>query len=262
MADNYGAKLADKEAAIAAIYEDEAVARSYLEKRLKFSWQRVLHEKQVDMLNRAIANCRPSGILELAPGPARLAVELRDIRRGVMVENSQEMIAIARDRLGRRGLDRIWTIIDGSAFELDKLLAGQSFDFAYSFRFLRHFRTMEREELYLLIRDRLTQRGMLMFDVVSSVTRDAIEGKNESRAADAIAIYDVSYTAPEFRAEMERNGFEVVSMAPVIRRFGLQSWLGHKLDDVAPRVTRRLVRWLEQIPSTAPLEWIALCRKQ
>ncbi|MGH9959103.1 MAG: hypothetical protein ACREBC_18560 [Pyrinomonadaceae bacterium] len=50
-------------------------------------------------------------------------------------------------------------------------------------------------------------------------------------------------------------------MEPVIARFGLQSWLSYKLDDVSPRFASGAVRLLEKIPMQQPLEWITLCQK-
>jgi hypothetical protein len=228
---------------------------------LKFSWQQLQHELQVTAINRAIDAHRPARVLELAPGPARLSVRLHGIRSGVMVENSEEMIEIARCRLALYGLEAAWTVIRGDAFELDRLLPTEIFDFAYTFRFIRHFREPDRMRLYELLRDRLSARGLLMFDVVNATTRNAIEARIKTRSLDEIAIYDVSYTAEEFADEIRKNGFRVVSMEPVIARFALQSWLSYKLDDVIPRFASGAVRLLEKIPAQQPLEWVALCQK-
>lgn len=261
MTDAQKVRLADEIHSVGAIYKDKAIADSYLDKRLQFSWQRLLHENQVAAINRAIDTNRPATVLELAPGPARLSVLLEGVKRGVMVENSEEMIKIARRRLAERGLEAAWQVIGGNAFELDRILPTDTFNFAYTFRFIRHFREPERMRLYELLRGRLSAGGLLMFDVVNAPTRNAIEARIKTRSLDEIAIYDVSYTADEFADEMKNNGFRVVSMEPVIARFVLQSWLSYKLDDVAPRFASGAVRLLEKIPAQQPLEWVALCQK-
>ena len=152
-------------------------------------------------------------------------------------------------------------MICGNAFELTKHVPADSFDFAYTFRFLRHFRTPEREQLYDMLRQSLKPQGLLVFDVVGETVLKQVEAKNPTRSASEIAIYDVAYTADSFRQEMRKNGFEVVRMDPILRHFGLQSLLSYKLDDVVGPVIPPLMRLLELVPSGAPLEWVAVCRK-
>jgi len=171
------------------------------------------------------------------------------------------MIAIARARLQRAGRSQAWEVIQGNAFELTKAVPAGGFDFAYTFRFLRHFRTQEREQLYAQLRDSLRPQGLLVFDVVGEVVHKQLEAKNPVRAEGEIAIYDVTYTPGSFREEMRRNGFEVVRLVPILSHFGLQSLLSYKLDDVIRPVIPPLLRALELLPSATPLEWVALCRK-
>jgi hypothetical protein len=111
------------------------------------------------------------------------------------------------------------------------------------------------------LRDSLKPRGLLVFDVVGEVVHRKLEEKNPTRAAGEIAIYDVTYTPASFREEMKKNGFEVVSLEPVLGYFGLQSLLSYKLDDVIRPVIPPLLRALEMLPSATPLEWVAVCRK-
>ncbi len=254
-------KLADEIHSVGAIYKETAIADSYLEKRLRFSWQRLLHEKQAATLNRVIDVHRPTSVLELAPGPARLSTFLKGITYGVMIENSQEMIAIARRRLAEHGLEAVWKIINGNAFEIDRILSTETFDFAYTFRFIRHFRETERKRLYELLWDRLSVGGLLMFDVVNGPTRNAIEAGMKTTLPNEIAIYDARYTAEEFVNEMKDSGFQVVSMQPIVTHFALQSWFSYKLDDIVPGFASIVIRLLERVPSQQPLEWVALCEK-
>jgi SAM-dependent methyltransferase len=254
--------LADEQRSVAAIYESGAIAGAYLDKRMQFSWQRMLHRDQVSVLSRTIARLAPATLLEVAPGPARLAVELNHVAHGTMVENSEEMIAIARERLAGAGLASRWDVLQGDAFNLGGYVKPGSFDFAYTFRFLRHFRTPEREQLYDNLRQSLKPGGHLVFDVVGDVVYQQVEARNPQRAAGEIAIYDVTYTAQSFTEEMERNGFEVVKLHPILKHFGLQSLLSYKLDDVVGPLIPPALRALELLPSSSPLEWVAVCRKR
>jgi SAM-dependent methyltransferase len=254
--------LADRQRSVAAIYESGDIAGSYLDKRMQFSWQRMLHRRQVAILDRALARHAPANLLEVAPGPARLAVELQHRGRGTMVENSEEMIAIARERLARTGLASQWNVQQGDAFNLAAYVTPESFDFAYTFRFLRHFRTPEREQLYANLRQTLKTGGLLVFDVVGDAVFQQVEARNPQRAAGEIAIYDVTYTAESFTGEMKRNGFDVVALHPILRHFTLQSLLSYKLDDVVGPVIPAMLSLIELIPSGAPLEWVAVCRKR
>jgi ubiquinone/menaquinone biosynthesis C-methylase UbiE len=252
---------ADSPGTVAAIYADSSIAASYLQKRMKFSWQRLLHRRQVAVLNEVIARYRPRSVLEVAPGPARLAVELRGIERGVMVENSLEMIAISHKRLAEADLAGIWTVQQGDAFHLAAALPEIGFDLAYTFRFLRHFKEPERAQLYAQIARQLAPGGKLVFDVVNARIREPIERKQQARADGEISIYDVWYTREAFTDEMRSHGFETLQMIPVIRHFAMQAWLSHKGEDIAPGAISGVVNLLESLPSREPLEWIAICKK-
>jgi ubiquinone/menaquinone biosynthesis C-methylase UbiE len=253
--------LADEQRSVAAIYESGAVASSYLDKRMRFSWQRLLHHRQVCILGGALQTFAPNRVLEVAPGPARLSVELKGVNRGTMVENSEEMLAIARHRLLQAGLAQRWEVVHGNAFELTRHVPANAFDLAYTFRFLRHFRDGERAQLYQMLRESLKPAGILIFDAVGAVEHRRVEARNPTRAPGEIAIYDVTYTADTLSQEMRKNGFEVISLQPVLRHFGLQSLLSYKFDDVIGSLVPPILRLIERLPSRAPLEWVAVCRK-
>lgn len=253
--------FADEKDSVAAVYEDGSIAKSYLDKRMRFSWQRLLHDRQVEVMNDLLAEYRPGRVLEVAPGPARLATELKGVRRGTMLENSKEMVAIAQSRLAASGMSEIWTVLTGDAFALDQAVEASAFDLAYTFRFLRHFRDAERFRLYAMLRSALAPGGLLAFDVVGAEMFERVERRNKEKPADEISIYDVCYTEDSFRKEMHEHGFDVVKVVPVVRHFDLQSLLSYKLEDVAPRMTEGLVGLLEMLPSSTPLEWVAICKK-
>lgn len=253
--------IADEKHGVASIYEQGSIARSYLDKRLQFSWQRLLHRKQVAVMNSVLARHRPEKVLEVAPGPARLSAELLGIKQGVMVENSAEMVAIARQRLQERSLSALWDVRKGDAFALSQSLPPASVNLAYTFRFLRHFRDAERTQLYAQLSSCLEPGGLLVFDVVGAAVLQRTQERNPVRADGEIAIYDVAYSKKEFEREMQANGFTVIEMVPVLRHFHLQSLISYKGDDVAPRLVDAMVRLLEAVPSREPLEWVAVCRK-
>ena len=251
--------LADDETGVSSLYKDQTVADSYIKKRFTYSWQLLLHQAQVLEINTVIRRIQPQSILEIAPGPARLTVDLEGVKQGVMLEYSKEMLKVARKRLTEKGLDRAWELVHGNAFELSKLPG--CFDFVYTFRFIRHFRWHDRSRLYGGISERLKKGGLLMFDVVNSCTRDKLDEKTTPPREDALPVYDVTYTERGFRAEMDRYGFTVISMVPVLKHFKLQSRFSSKLDDVFPNLSAYLVHIFEKVPAIHPLEWIALCKK-
>jgi SAM-dependent methyltransferase len=253
--------IADERNSIAAAYEDETVVLGYLENRQRYAWQRLLHARQCALLNGWLRRSGARRVLEVAPGPARLSVALDGVSSGIMVENSQEMVAVARKRLRDAGLSDNWRVLHGDAFGLGALLAGQQFEFAYTFRFLRHFRDAERGRLYGELRDRLAPGGVLAFDVVNAVELRRIESRAVVKSASEIDIYDVAYTPESFRAEMAGAGFEVVELVPVVGRFALQGALSYRLERWAPTIADALVHGIERIPARQPLEWVALCRK-
>lgn len=252
--------VADAPRSVAEVYEDVDVAREYLDRRLLFSWQKLLHRRQVTLLSDAVRGAGAHGILEVAPGPARLAAEVEGVCSGVMVENSAAMIEIARARLAQSGRAHLWDVVQGDAFALADSLGDRQFSLAYTLRLIRHFRLPERERIYASIRDRLVAGGLFALDVVNAHVLGATE-RTEQTAEGELAVYDAAFSEQSFRDEMRANGFSVVRLHPVIRHFGLQSFVSYKLDDVAPSLTRRAVGILERVPSREPLEWLAVCAR-
>lgn len=253
---------ADSELSVASLYQDDRVAENYVRQRFSHSWQRLFHSKQVAAVQQMIERDRTARILELAPGPARVAVDLHGVNHGYMVEFSREMIQLATSNLKQRRKDDCWTVIYGNAFQLEEIPElPDTFDLVYTFRFIRHFHEQERARLYSGIRDKLRPGGILLFDVVNKPLYCKLNAGARGTSANALPVYDVSYTENEFRGELKSNGFEVIRMIPVLRHFRLQSWISSKLDDVIAPTSSRIVRLLESIPSRNPLEWIAVCRK-
>ncbi len=252
-------RSACEEQHVASLYQDSAVAENYIQQRFAFSWGQLLHQKQVAEVNRIIRTYQPASILEVAPGPARLATELHGVRRGVMLEYSEEMITLAKRRLEMAGQASRWDIRHGNAFELEHLQ--DQFDLLYTFRFIRHFHAADRERLYRGMRACLNPGGVLMFDVVNRVMREKLEAQNTQKSPDELDVYDVTYSQGEFGREMAAHGFAVLSLRPVIQQFFLQRWVSCTFDHRIRSLSLAMVQVCEVLPSQHPLEWIAVCRK-
>lgn len=250
--------IADEEKSVASLYQDLEVAEGYINQRFSFSWSRTLHNRQVAEVNRIISKYQPASILELAPGPARIATELSEVRSGVMIENSSEMLALARRRLTAAGLDAVWDVRQGNAFHLEQIQ--HQFDLMYTFRFIRHFKLDDRARLYQGFRGCLNTGGLLVFDVVNERVRKKIDVKEGNEKDDSLNVYDVCYSDKSFKEEMEKFGFEVLCLTPVVNHFFMQSWLSYKFDNHIKSLSYAIVNLLEKIPSKESLEWIAVCR--
>lgn len=250
---------AQHEESVKQLYQSQKVAENYIQNRFAWAWSRLLHETQVRILNELILSRKPQKVLEVAPGPARIAPDLRGVVSGVMVEASQPMIEVARSRLLQHGLEKIWDVRHGNAFSLGQV--GQTFDFAFTFRFIRHFEENDRKRLYKELAARLNPSGLLVFDVVNKPVRMKLDAQAPPTVGENLPVYDVSYTAAEFREEMRANGFEVVSLHEVVRHFSAQAWLSYTFGPRLPGFAWRAVRVCESIPTPNPLEWVAVCRK-
>lgn len=258
------APVADSENEVAGLYQDTTVAEAYVGQRFQWSWNRMLHDFQVSIVDRWLASYGTDVVLELAPGPARIAVDLKNVTRGVMVDRSPQMLEVASRRLGESGKLADWTIREGNAFELVDSTR-ERFKLAYTFRFIRHFKLPDRLRIYQSIRSILLDDGILIFDVVGKKMRDRIDSQltpaEVERIKGRLSVYDVSYLPSEFCDEMTDHGFEVVEMKPIVAHYFWQSKLSHRFDKKLPGFAKRLVRAAEKIPSKQPLEWVAVCRK-
>lgn len=249
---------AQKEETVKSLYRDDKVAESYIKNRFAWAWSRLLHETQVRVLNDVIRQFGFQTALELAPGPARIAPDVQGLQSGVMVEASKPMIDVARRRLTEKGLDQVWEIHHGNAFELAPL--GRTFDFAFTLRFIRHFEEGDRSRLYREIAGRLNSSGVLVFDVVNRPVRERLDAKAKP-SPDSLRVFDAMYTAEDFRREMAANGFEVLKLREVVRHMGVQSWLSYRLGPKLTRLTWSLVCAIDKVPTRNPLEWVAVCSK-
>jgi ubiquinone/menaquinone biosynthesis C-methylase UbiE len=250
---------AQDEQSVRALYEDLQVAETYIRQRFGHPWGRLLHKKQVAEINKVIQKTRPETVLEIAPGPARLATELTGVSHGVMLDNSAAMLSLAKRRLQDAGRGHLWQVKQGNAFELQQL--DQQFNFVFTFRFIRHFRLDERARLYGAIEACLRPEGLLMFDVVNKAIRDQVDARNPRKPDDELDVYDETYGPDSFRREIEQYGFKILYLTPVLNHFLIQSWISQRLGQRLTSVSSAFIHSIECVRSHQPLEWIALCQK-
>jgi ubiquinone/menaquinone biosynthesis C-methylase UbiE len=146
--------------------------------------------------------------------------------------------------------------VQGNAFELP--FEASEFDFAYSFRFVRHFHREDRDRLYAQLFRVMRPNGILVLDAVNAQVSAALR----KASPESYPIYDKLYAdEAELRTELVDAGFEVLSLIPVQRSFSLQS----KVQNLVGPRSRRMCRWmilaLESIRRGPALEWIVTARK-
>ena len=243
------------QAGIREAYRDDEIARAYVQRRFREPLGAMLHERQVASMRALIAKVRPVRALEIAPGPARLTVDLASSfdRAGVLLDASAQMLKEAGERLQAAGV-RGWSRVQGDAFHLP--FAG-AVDLVYSFRLIRHFEDADRVRLYLEIARILRRGGFLVFDAVNEKVAAALRRKPDHSGQH----YDALLSPEKIVHEVEAAGFRVVSLEGVQRHYPI---LYNLQVLVAPR-SRRLagaaMRLVDRIPAGEPLEWIVTCQR-
>lgn len=246
---------------IRAAYSTGETAEQYVDRRFASAWGSVMHETQVKVLNRCISTWGVERLLEIAPGPGRLSVDVTGFREGYLCEANDSMLRVAgrrlrevRERNGTCPTSRRWHLVRGDAFALP--LRGP-FDMVYTFRFIRHFGDDDRAALYAQIHGLLRDGGLLVFDAVN--VRVAWPARVKE-GLDRHPIYDELYRRDALLEEVRANGFEVVSLTEVIRQMTLQQWVQVLVGPRSHGLAKRLIQLLEYVPGQ-PLEWVVLCRK-
>jgi ubiquinone/menaquinone biosynthesis C-methylase UbiE len=239
------------ESEIQQSYRDPAAAEAYVGRRFASELMALLHERQVEAVNRVLRETSPKATLEIAPGPGRITRDVAAAGSLVCLEYNEAMIAEGRRACG----DHVrW--VQGNAFELP--FAEGEFDFAYSFRFIRHFHREDRDRLYAQIRRVLQPGGWLVVDAVNA----AVSAPLREADPDSYPIYDKLYRDEnELRTELADAGFEVVRLEPVQRWFTLQAKAQNLLGPRSSLLCRAAIRGLERLPVKKNLEWIVTCRR-
>ena len=247
-----GFRPLDQSAELQAFYQDRDVVDSYLRRRTAQPLNGLLHRGQVAFLNRVVAERHPRRVLEIAPGPARLTAELEFSGRGLAIDASPQMLAVARGRL--RGRPGTWLIARGDAFRLP--VADHTVDLVYTTKFVRHFQRDDRGRLYGEIRRVLRPGGAFVMDAQN---RAISQPHREQKGVEKYPIYDVLYDLPELIDELEAERFHVARVDGLVKHFGVQSRLNRLRHLKLTALARWLVQAVEVLPSAAPSTWMVCC---
>ncbi len=239
-------------------YQRKEVAEAYIQKRFTEPLNIVEHQRQVALLNRIIGQIRSSGksckVLEFAPGPARLTAEL-SIDGGTSVDASAEMLALARQRMEDRS--KAWDFVRGNILTMK---FKPEHDLVFCFRFLLHFQPTERATLYAQAARALRPDGYLVFEAMN---RKVVQPLRKILGERRYPIYDQLYTQEELIQEVEKNGFKIVKLYPILGRFWWQALLTRPSTALGwPQRAVSLIHFLEKRPSSQPYEWVVWCQKK
>ena len=240
--------------AVREAYRDDAVARGYIDQRFVEPLGALLHSRQAHALRRLFRDRRPVRVLEIAPGPARLTVEVArlEICVGTVMDASAQMLAEAQRRLAPVAGGR-WTFVQGDVFQLP---FDAEFDLVFAFRLLRHFDQADRVRIYTQIARVLRPGGLLVFDAVNEAVSAPLRNKKPA----GYDHYDALLRPDVIRCELNAAGFHVASLEGVQRRYRLL----HRLQTlIAPRsrpAARLAMELVDRFTGGEPLEWIVTCQ--
>lgn len=240
-------------------YSENKISDTYIADRFNYALGKVLHNAQVKFVTDAILKQKIKKVLEIAPGPARLTVDIGTACSetfGKIVDVNTNMLEQAEKRLKAAGLADRWRTVTGDAFALpfDDIV-----QMIYSFRFIRHFHEEDREKIYRQIYDHLEPQGFFIFDVINHDVSAPLRAKSDP---DKYPIYDELYHLPQLKEELEKNNFKVIHYVGVQHSISLldliQIWIGPRSQDLA----YLMMKIIERVKIGQPLEWIVLCQKQ
>lgn len=244
----------DKSPELQAFYRDRKVVDAYMERRTAQPLNGVLHRRQVSFLNQAFQDRKPSRVLEVACGPGRLTTAVHGIGTGVAVDASPGMLETARRRW--QGSRTPWSFLRTDAFVLP--FRDESFDAAYTLRFIRHFQLDDRRRLYAEISRVLRPNGWFLLDALN---RQVSLPSRLKRGIDSYKIYDVLYEPGEIEKELEASGFRVLRCEGQLFHHELQRRLNRLRRVRLNALATGLIEVLERVPGGNPLGWMLLCEK-
>jgi ubiquinone/menaquinone biosynthesis C-methylase UbiE len=240
---------------IKGFYDDPNVVENYLEKRTAQPFSSLLHELQATFIKQVIESCSVMQVLDLAPGPARLSTELKPPPLAVAMDFSPNMLKEARRRIVAHG--KRWHLVQGDGYHLP--FAAESFDLVYSVRFIRRFDRPRRDALYAEIKRVLRPAGFFIMDAQNRVV--ALPHRM-SRGLENYPVYDELFLRHELVGELEENGFRVVQLKGMMRRFALQFWFNRLRRYHLSGLARLIISALEYTNDRNPSTWMVLCQKR
>jgi len=236
-------------------YRDDRVAREYVARRFQSPLGALLHARQIGVVQQVIRQQRLRRAAEIAPGPARLTVDIAPLLESVtLVDASSQMLQEARQRLSERRLLSKARLVQADAFRLPLV---NRFELVYTFRLVRHFDRADRLRLYREIAAILQPKGWLVFDAVN----ERVSGPLRARARPGeYEHFDALLTPAELREELGESGFEIVSLVGVQRRFSALIKCQIYLTPRSPALARAAMEVIDRLGGE-PLEWIVVCRR-
>ncbi len=248
-------KPLDQPDALQRYYQDRGVVAAYMARRTTQPLNGVLHRRQVQFLNRVLAERSPQTVLEVACGPGRLTAAMRGVGFGVAVDASPAMLETAQQRMN--GGPARWSFLRTDAFVLP--FRQGSFDVVYTLRFIRHFQPEDRQRLYKEIQRVLRRRGVF---VVDALNREVSLPYRVKRGVDSYHIYDVLYQRREIEAELQDAGFRVLETEGILKHSAVQRPLNRLRRLRLGRLATGLITLLEHFPSRQPATWMLACERQ
>ena len=244
----------DRPEELRRLYRDKGVADGYMQRRTGQPLNGVLHRRQVRFLNRVLASRTPRTLLEIACGPGRLTMALRGVQMGVAVDSSAEMLETALQRTD--GNRESWSFLRTDAFLLP--FRRESFDAAFTLRFIRHLRLADRQRLYREVHRVLVRKGVFVIDALN---REVSYPFRMLRGLERYPVYDALYRLDEIEAELRSAGFRVVAVDGTIKHARVQRLLNRLRRVSLDRLASVLINSLESLPSSRPAGWMLLCEK-
>ncbi len=231
-------------------YREPEVARDYVAERFLLPKNLHVHRKQVAVTNAVLRRQEAGSVLELACGPARITRDIVPPPRALAVDGSEQMLTIAEKELTGSS----WRFQQADIFELD---LQEKFDAVFTFRFIRHFTTELRRNIYEVISRHLNPGGALVFDAPNVVVEEGFRAKHP----DLYPVYDMLWTEQELVEELTAAGFRDISLHPVLKRHGLQRVVSFATKRGAVGLGAGIIALLDRLPGGEPLEWVVACTR-
>jgi ubiquinone/menaquinone biosynthesis C-methylase UbiE len=236
-------------------YRDDTVAREYVRRRFESPLGALLHSRQVEAVRQVIRDNAIDRAAEIAPGPARLTVDIAPMLKGVtLVDASLQMLTEARHRLAERGIATRAQLVQADAFRLP---LRADLGLVYTFRLIRHFERDDRLRLYRGVASILRPGGWLVFDAVN----EAVSGPLRAKARpDEYQHFDALLRPDALREELGAAGFQIAALTGVQHRYTAQMKCQVYLAPRSAALARAAMEVFERLGGE-PLEWIVACRR-